>query len=137
MRSTFTPDGKYQIVHDNIDFRFDLLDLSSLSEDDKIKELNRLIQNEPKIPFDLVNGPLIRASMIKLGEERHNLLLTAHHIVCDGWSYDVMVRDLSRLYTEEVEGKISSEKEPMQMKEYVEYVEKFKSTDEYKFQEKY
>lgn len=137
LRTTFSSDGRFQIVHDLIDFNLDIIDLSELKETDKEKELNRLIQNEPKIPFDLVNGPLIRACLVKLNNENHNLLLTAHHIVCDGWSYDVMVRDLSRLYNEEVEGKKSEEMLPMQMKDYVEYLENFKQTSDYKQQEKF
>ncbi|AFH50188.1 Polyketide synthase-like protein [Ignavibacterium album JCM 16511] len=137
LRTTFSSDGNYQIVHDQINFKLDLIDLSELNESDKTNELNRLIQNEPRIPFDLVNGPLIRACMVKLNNEYHNLLLTAHHIVCDGWSYDVMVRDLSRLYNEEVEGKKSEDLIPMQMKDYVGYLENFKQTNDYKQQEKF
>ena len=137
LRTTFSSDGKYQIVNDKTEFKLDFLDLSPLSESDKKKELNNLIQNEPRIPFDLVKGPLIRANLIKLNEEDYNLLLTAHHIVCDGWSYDVMVRDLSRLYNEELEGKRSDEKLPMQMKDYVEYLENFRQTNDYKQQEKF
>jgi amino acid adenylation domain-containing protein len=137
LRTTFSSDGKYQIVNDNTDFKLDHLDLSPLSENDKKKELNHLIQNEPKIPFDLVRGPLIRANLVKLNEEEYNLLLTAHHIVCDGWSYDVMVRDLSRLYNEELAGNRSDEILPMQMKDYVEYLENFRKTNDYKQQEKF
>ncbi|GMU95633.1 amino acid adenylation domain-containing protein [Ignavibacterium album] len=137
LRTTFSGDGKYQIVHDQINCKPDLIDLSELKEADKEKELNRLIQNEPTIPFDLVNGPLIRACLVKLNDDNYYLLLTAHHIVCDGWSYDVMVRDLSRLYNEELEGKTSEENIPMQMKEYVEYLENFKLTNEYRQQEKF
>lgn len=137
LRTTFSRDGKYQIVHDRINFKLDFIDLSELPEWDKEKELNRLIKNEPKIPFDLVNGPLIRACLVKLNDDYYNLLFTAHHIICDGWSYDVMVRDLSKLYNEEIEGKISEDKLPMQMKDYVEYLENFKQTSDYKQQEKF
>lgn len=137
LRTTFSGDGKYQIVHDKINFNLDFIDLSELQESDKEKELDRLIQNEPKIPFDLVKGPLLRTCLIKLDDENHNLLLTAHHIVCDGWSYDVIVRDLSRLYNEEIEEKKSEEIIPMQMKDYVEYLENFKQTNDYKQQEKF
>uniref|UniRef100_UPI00307E4E9A aminotransferase class III-fold pyridoxal phosphate-dependent enzyme n=1 Tax=Ignavibacterium sp. TaxID=2651167 RepID=UPI00307E4E9A len=137
LRTRFTSDGKYQIFHNEINFNLDLLDLTPLSESDKVKELNNLISNETKIPFNLEKGPLLRATLIKLDEEKYNLLLTAHHIICDGWSYDVMVRDLSKLYSAEVEGKQIDESSPMQMKEYVEYLEKFRISDEYKQQEKF
>jgi amino acid adenylation domain-containing protein len=49
-------------------------------------------------PFDLANGPLLRALLIRLSEEDHILLLTQHHIVGDGWSVDVLLRDLIAAY---------------------------------------
>jgi amino acid adenylation domain-containing protein len=49
-------------------------------------------------PFDLANGPLLRALLVRLGGDDHVLLLSQHHIVSDGWSVDVMLRDLIALY---------------------------------------
>ncbi|MBW2464517.1 MAG: amino acid adenylation domain-containing protein [Deltaproteobacteria bacterium] len=49
--------------------------------------------------FDIERGPLVRVQLIKLAEEDYSLLLTAHHIICDGWAIDVLVRDLGLIYS--------------------------------------
>ena len=55
---------------------------------------------EARIPFDLGAGPLLRATLLVLGEDEYVLLLTMHHIVSDGWSMGVFIRELSQLYGE-------------------------------------
>src|SRR6185295_8724382 len=61
--------------------------------------VQRLTDEEAQKPFDLARGPLLRATLLVLGGEEHVLLLTVHHIVFDGWSLGVLVRELSALYT--------------------------------------
>ncbi|WP_237577391.1 non-ribosomal peptide synthetase, partial [Mycetohabitans sp. B5] len=65
-------------------------------------QLSRLTADEARAPFDLVHGPLIRACGIQLADNEHRLLLTMHHIVSDGWSFGVLVRELSALYAASV-----------------------------------
>ncbi|WP_190285783.1 non-ribosomal peptide synthetase [Montanilutibacter psychrotolerans] len=60
--------------------------------------LARMIAEEIGTTFDLSQGPLIRASLIRLDEQEHVFLLTMHHIVSDGWSLGVLVDELSALY---------------------------------------
>src|SRR5690606_4905916 len=50
-------------------------------------------------PFLLDEGPLLRAELVRLSEDEHVLLLHAHHLVCDGWSWNVIVRELGTLYS--------------------------------------
>ncbi len=57
-----------------------------------------LAQAEALRPFDLAAGPLLRAALLRLGPAEHVLLLTLHHIVSDGWSMGVLVRELAALY---------------------------------------
>jgi amino acid adenylation domain-containing protein len=61
-------------------------------------ELQRLTLEEARAPFDLQFGPLIRGRLIRNGEESHTLLITMHHIVSDGWSMEIFVRELNALY---------------------------------------
>nr|WP_324251528.1 non-ribosomal peptide synthase/polyketide synthase [Photorhabdus thracensis] len=61
--------------------------------------LERLSTEEAYTPFDLMRGPLIRASLIRLADDEYQFLLTQHHIVSDGWSVNVLIRELSTLYT--------------------------------------
>jgi len=60
--------------------------------------LSALCHEEAHTPFDLARGPLIRGRLIRLSAEEHVFLLTQHHIVSDGWSMGVLVRELSSLY---------------------------------------
>jgi amino acid adenylation domain-containing protein len=75
-----------------------LIDLRSLPEAAREGEAGRLTSAEAKRPFDLVAGPLLRAALLRLGNERHVALFTMHHIVSDGWSSGVLVQELSTLY---------------------------------------
>ena len=56
------------------------------------------IAAEARRPFDLARGPLLRAGLWRLGETEHVLLLALHHIVSDGWSLGVLVREVTALY---------------------------------------
>jgi amino acid adenylation domain-containing protein len=71
-------------------------DLSA--EADPSAALARLISDDARTPFDLWNGPLVRAAILRLAPDRHVLVFTAHHIVCDGWSINVVLNDLAALY---------------------------------------
>ncbi|MCZ4093240.1 amino acid adenylation domain-containing protein [Ensifer psoraleae] len=57
-----------------------------------------LCREEARTPFDLARGPLIRGRLIRLADDDHVFLLTQHHIVSDGWSMGVLMRELSSLY---------------------------------------
>jgi len=61
-------------------------------------ELDRIVREESRRPFDLAAGPLVRTTLVRLGEERHTLIVNLHHIISDGWSQALIVRELSALY---------------------------------------
>ncbi|MGH6820262.1 MAG: condensation domain-containing protein, partial [Methylocella sp.] len=64
-----------------------------------------VIESEALTPFDLVNGPLIRFTLVPdHGQDRHMLVLTAHHIVCDGWSMNILLEELGALYSARLSG---------------------------------
>jgi hypothetical protein len=77
-----------------------------------------VVHEEVQRPFDLKQAPLLRARLVRLGEDHHVLLLTAHHIICDGWSYDVMTRDFSALYSMAVRGERDQRPLPTQFRDY-------------------
>ncbi len=74
------------------------VDLSTLPEAVREAELRRLVEEEAVRPFDLERGPLLRATLVRTAERESALLFTLHHIVCDGWSTGVLVREVSALY---------------------------------------
>ena len=67
-----------------------VLDLGSLSEAERAAEVRRQAQAEARRPFDLSTGPLWRVALLRLGPQRHVLLLTMHHVISDGWSLGVL-----------------------------------------------
>ncbi|HST47695.1 amino acid adenylation domain-containing protein [Jatrophihabitans sp.] len=71
---------------------------------DPAAELAALRQREAAEPFDLARGPLARGRLVVLGEDRHVLLLTLHHVLADGWSMDVLARELGVLYAARRQG---------------------------------
>jgi hypothetical protein len=71
---------------------------------DAEEELGRVIAEEAVAGFDLEAGPLIRGRLVRLEASEYALLITMHHIVSDGWSMEVMLRELSTLYGAFVRG---------------------------------
>jgi len=75
-----------------------LVDLSPLPAAERQERAVELAAREAQRGFDLANGPLFRATLVRLGETRHALFLTLHHIVADGWSMSLLFAELTALY---------------------------------------
>ncbi len=110
LRTTFTISGgqPVQVIHEPRPLRLEVIDLTHLPEREREREAERQTREESQRPFDLSNGPLLRVRLLKLGEADHVLLLTMHHIISDGWSMDVLVRELRQLYDAFIEDRPSS-----------------------------
>jgi amino acid adenylation domain-containing protein len=108
LRTTFiSVDGEpRQQVHSQIDAQMGLMDLTS--ESDPRQRAQELALEDARTGFDLENGPLIRMSLLKLADEQSALLFNMHHIISDGWSLDVLVREFLQLYTDFRQGKTPS-----------------------------
>jgi amino acid adenylation domain-containing protein len=78
--------------------RLPIVDLTGLPAGGRQGVARRLAEEEARRPFDLASGPLLRTALARLGPERHLLLLSLHHIVTDGWSNEVLQRELVTLY---------------------------------------
>jgi amino acid adenylation domain-containing protein len=91
--------GPQQVIEDTGEFRFQQADLSGASVDEREAQAKLLAREEARAPFNLEHGPLMRVKLLRLDAEDHVLLLTMHHIVCDGWSIGVLLREVSALYT--------------------------------------
>ncbi|WP_312163852.1 non-ribosomal peptide synthetase/type I polyketide synthase [Phenylobacterium sp.] len=85
---------------------FDLneVDLSQLGEDQAGTQREALMREAAGAPFDLASGLLLRVLSLRLPDGRSELVLIVHHIVCDGWSAGVLMRDLAALYTAALNG---------------------------------
>ncbi|MGY3453937.1 amino acid adenylation domain-containing protein [Bradyrhizobium sp. USDA 4353] len=100
LRTTFaSQEGRAtQVIHAAQEVLVAVEDLRRCPAADRATRAAARIRDELAQPFDLVNGPLLRAVLVQLADDRHELLLLAHHIVADGLSLDVLLRELSVIY---------------------------------------
>jgi amino acid adenylation domain-containing protein len=106
LRTTFKEvDGSpVQVIAPFGGFALPVEDLSGLSDADRDVAVRRRAGEEAGRVFDLAAGSLFRATLLRLGDEEHVLLLSMHHIVSDVWSIGVLLRELSSLYAAYSEG---------------------------------
>jgi amino acid adenylation domain-containing protein len=96
-----------QVIPEPAGCALPLIDLQGLPTHEREGEAGRLASAEARRPFDLSHPPLLRVTLLRKEPERHTLLLTMHHIVSDGWSMGVLVRELGTLYAAFLEGRPS------------------------------
>jgi amino acid adenylation domain-containing protein len=96
-----------QVIDPPADWVLPLVDLSGLPEVARHSEALRQIRAEARRPFDLASGPVLRTTLFRLGAEEHILLMTLHHIAGDGWSMEVLSRELTALYRAARQGQAS------------------------------
>lgn len=82
-------------------------DLSHLPEQQREETARKLMMNESAWRFDLANGPLLRVKALRMGEGDHLVLFTMHHIITDGWSMGILVKEIAALYDAFLNGKPS------------------------------
>ncbi|HKG78331.1 MAG TPA: amino acid adenylation domain-containing protein, partial [Pyrinomonadaceae bacterium] len=101
LRTTFpTVDGTaVQMIHPPQPVAIAVLDFSGLAEAEQEDQLHRVILEEGARPFDLERGPLLRLKLVRCGPEHHVLLLTEQHLIHDGWTQGVLIRELLSIYT--------------------------------------
>ncbi|WP_147451557.1 non-ribosomal peptide synthetase, partial [Corallococcus llansteffanensis] len=107
LRTTFVLKGNepVQVIHSTPAWTLPVTDLGDLSPEAREASLQRLALEEAGQPFDLGTGPLLRSRLLRFGPSDHVLVLTMHHIVSDGWSVGVMVREVAAAYAAYSTGK--------------------------------
>jgi amino acid adenylation domain-containing protein len=128
LRTTYEngEEGPFQVVHPAAILSLPVADLSALPEEHRHGESRRLLAAEAARPFDLATGPVLRAALLRLAEPEHLLLLAVHHIVFDGWSLDVLLRELAVLYAAASAGEASPLPElPIQYADYARWQQRW------------
>jgi len=87
-----------QVIKPEALFALETLDLRALPPDEMAAEVDSQTVAAVQTPFDLSTGPLIRGRLLQRADDDHILFLTMHHIVSDGWSMGVLVREVAALY---------------------------------------
>jgi len=107
LRTTFDDEnGKpFIVIHEAQPVKLPVIDLSALPEDEKQAQLKKITLEENKKPFDLKTGPLFRGQLVKLNDTEHVVLFTMHHIISDGWSMGIFMREIAQGYAAFAQGK--------------------------------
>jgi hypothetical protein len=124
LRATFlVQDGEpVQAIAPRLRLPLPLIDLRSLDPSARRAETRRLAEGEARRPFDLEEGPLLRTTLVWLGEDDHAVLFAMHHLVSDAWSLGVLVREVAALYGAFSQGRPSPLPElPIQYPDFVEW----------------
>ena len=129
LRATFDPQGNGQRIRPHLTLEVPYFDWSGLAEADRHSRFNELLAREGGLAFDLAKGPLVRAQLVRLRPEEYGLVVTAHHLVCDGWSYDVLLYELGALYAAALQGKTHVNPNLMQFTEYARWEEAQQGTE--------
>ncbi|MGW4642220.1 amino acid adenylation domain-containing protein [Sphaerisporangium sp. NPDC004334] len=87
-----------QVVHRDVEPPWEQADLSGLPAKEQEAELARLFEAEQGRRFDLATPPALRFTLVRLDDEHHRLMVTNHHILFDGWSLPILLRELLALY---------------------------------------
>ncbi|MDE1528485.1 non-ribosomal peptide synthetase [Pseudomonas carnis] len=113
-------DGQaFQRVEATADFELSIIDLSDLPSTEREARAQEVREDQARSPFDLEKGPLLRVTLVRLGDEEHQLLVTLHHIIADGWSLNILIDEFSRLYAAVAQGQ-SLELPPLAL-QYADY----------------
>ncbi|MEO1431045.1 MAG: amino acid adenylation domain-containing protein [Cyanobacteria bacterium J06633_8] len=100
LRTSFVAvDGQpKQVIVPELSLPLPIIDLRYLAEVNRQTEVNRLTKQEAQCPFNLAEAPLLRIKLLQISDNENILLLTLHHIIADGWSRGVILRELTTLY---------------------------------------
>jgi amino acid adenylation domain-containing protein len=121
LRTTISGDGQEQRVAQTISVDVALLDCGISSIHRKTR-LTNFLESDGNALFDLTQGPLFKATLVKLEQRDHVLALVAHHIIVDGWSMGVLVRDIAAAYTARLGGFRLTTEPPLQFRDYASWL---------------
>ena len=107
LRTTFAVEATtpFQVFAQQQSVRLEFDDLSQLASEDQPDAMQRLIDSDAQQHFDLAQGPLLHARLVRLSDEDHVLSLTLHHIISDGWSAGILMQELCTTYINTVQGR--------------------------------
>ncbi|MEH1767283.1 MAG: amino acid adenylation domain-containing protein [Nostoc sp.] len=140
LRTTFTVvEGQpVQVIAPTLALKLPVVDLQKLPHADREKEVVRVATKEAQVPFNLVEGPLLRCTLLRLDEVEYVLLFTMHHIISDGWSKGILIREMAALYEAFSTGQLSPLPElPIQYADFAAWQRKWLQGDVLKSQISY
>lgn len=137
LRSVFSADGTKICTYSYLqpDVAFEDISAKALAEQSKL--INTYIDDNARTPFNLLNGPLMRVKIFRQAADTHRVFLTLHHIICDGWSYGVLLQELGKYYSAYVANTVPDLPIAPKFSQYAVEQANFMESAEYREAEKY
>jgi non-ribosomal peptide synthetase component F/thioesterase domain-containing protein/acyl carrier protein len=126
LRSVYSADGKTFFIKESLVIHLPCIDLTN--SENPVEEFTRIKQDEVLTPFDIQNGTCIRFVLVKTHDQVHSLLVSAHHIVCDGWSFAILLSEIGQAYSAKVLNQETPSSDGSQFVEYA--IEELKNTSD-------
>ncbi|MBC6612094.1 amino acid adenylation domain-containing protein [Hymenobacter sp. BT507] len=104
LRSAFSADGQYMCVFRELPIELSFQNIAHHTAAEQAELVAAYVRQDARHLFNLLHGPLLRAGLLQLAPTAYELVLTAHHIICDGWSLGILLQELGQLYSANVQG---------------------------------
>lgn len=131
LRSVFSGNGEQLIELSEPLSGMEFLDLGHLRSEDQDQRLASMDREWMSSPFDLENGPLFKAVLIRLGDDEHILRFIAHHSICDGWSLGILMVEVSAAYSALVRGEEPQLPPAVDMHAYLRAMDEFQASEDH------
>jgi hypothetical protein len=131
LRSAFSADGKHMCIFEHIFIDITYQDISKNNYETRKNIINEYVKNDAHHVFDLIKGPLVKASLIKVEDQAHHFILTAHHIICDGWSTGILLQDLGKIYSALAQNIFPILPLPVQFSQYAHEHQAFEASEDH------
>jgi amino acid adenylation domain-containing protein len=137
LRSVFTEDASQVCIFSEFKPEIYFEDISSSPEEQRQNFIINYTKEDTNTVFDLLNGPLYKLSLFKLDQNKHILIFTAHHIICDGWSMGLFLEELGKIYSAYLKGIPDELDDVNTLTQYAFDQKKFSNSKEYEQIEQY
>jgi len=137
LRSVFIDDTSQVCIFSEFKPEIYFEDISSNKEEQRQNRIINYTREDTNTVFDLSNGPLYKFSLFKLDQNKHVLIFTAHHIICDGWSMGLFLEELGKVYSSYIKGIPDGLDEVNAFSQYAFDQKKFSNSKEYEQIEQY
>ncbi|KQM78524.1 hypothetical protein ASE74_13560 [Pedobacter sp. Leaf216] len=137
LRSVISGDGEKLIIYNEMPFEIAVQNLSHLPQKGREIEFSTFLKSQMAIPFDLNEGPLFRAFVHRNEVKQHQITLIFHHIICDGWSFGIILEELSKLYSAYASGSAHSLPKPFQISDFAVVKETYRKSPDFRNTEEF
>ena len=131
LRCAFSADGKHLCVFGTIEAACPYHDGRTQTSQQTKQLLESCLREDAHHVFDLIRGSLIKFTLIQLSDTQHHFIVTAHHVICDGWSIGIMLQDISKLYSAYTQNLLPVLPTPINFSQYADEQAAFSTSAEY------